>query len=220
MVKKMLKLNASDFGVCAGVIGGFFLLLELIINIVMAAVKPDSVPTMAALLLPCTAFMMCLCINVFQVPLQFDLLLRFGVSRRRALAGVVGIMACETVFAFLVALVLAQVDRLIANLWLAARPELELEVLAVPLWASALMAAGALALGLVCGAVIQHFGRKAMAILWVAFMAFVVLMNATGWDVLDELGSIPPAAIAAAALAVAAALAWSVRTLLRACVKK
>lgn len=219
MIKKMLKLNASDFGVCAGVIGGFFLLLELVINIVMAAVRPDSVPTMAAILLPCAAFMLCLFINVFQVPLQFDFLLRFGVSRRRALAGVVGIMACETVSAFLAALVLAQADRLIANLWLAARPELELEAMSIPLWGSALMAAGALALGLVCGAVIQRFGRKAMAILWVAFMAFVVLMNATGWDVLDELDSIPTAAIAVGALAVAAALAWSVRSLLRACVK-
>lgn len=219
MLKKMLKLNASDFAVCTAVVAGAFLLTELIVNIIMAAVRPDSVPTLGGILLPCLTFMMCLFINVFQVPVQFDFLLRFGVSRRQALAGTVGILACETVFAFLLSLVLAQADRLIANLWLMARPGLELETFAVPLWGVALMAVGVLALGLVCGAVIQRFGRRAMVILWVAFMALMMLMNVTGWDVLHNMGATPPAAIAVGALAVIAAVAWSVWSLLRACVQ-
>ena len=220
MLKKMLRLNASDFAVCTAVVGGAFLLTELVVNIIMAAVRPDTVPTLGGVLLPCLTFMLCLFIDVFQIPTQFDFLLRFGVSRRRALAGTVGIMACETVFAFLLSLVLTQADKLIANLWLTARPELELETFAIPLWGIALLAAGALALGLVCGAVIQRFGRGAMTILWVAFMAFVTLMNFTGWDALHNIGAVPPAAIVMGALAVIAAVAWSVWSLLRACVKR
>lgn len=218
MLKKIIKLNLDDFGIAAAVMGGAFLLLELIVNIIMAAVHPDSVPTLGGILLPATAFMLCLFINVFQVPVGFDFMLRFGITRRSSLAGLLSLMIGETVFAFLLAGVLVQADRLIAWAWMWARPELELESFSVPLWGYAVMAAAAVALGLISGAVIERFGRKAMWILWIAFMGIMTVMNATGWEIVDA-GVITPVGIAAIAIALLAGIVWAVWILLKACVK-
>lgn len=218
MLKKVIKLNAGDFGIISAVVGGAFLLTELIVNIVMAIIKPDTVPTLCGILVPCITFMLCLFINVFQVPASFDFYLRFGLTRRRALGATLTLMGIETLFAFVVAWLFAQVDRLVPVIWTNLRPGVGTEEFSIPLWGYALMAAGAVLLGLISGSVIQRFGRKAMWILWLGFMVFITSMNATDWH-LFETGTIPPAALAAGSVLILAAVAWSVRTLLRATVK-
>lgn len=219
MLKKIIELNADDFGVIAAVVGGAFLLTELIVNIVMAIIKPDTVPTLCGILVPCAAFMLCLFVNVFQVPASFDFYLRFGLTRKRALAATLYLMSVETLFAFVLALVFAQADRLMPVIWTSLRPGIHIaELSLIPLWGYALMAVAAVLLGLISGSVIQRFGRKAMWILWVGFMAFVTAMNATDWD-LFEPGIIPPAAMILGAVLILAAVGWSVWSLLRATVK-
>lgn len=218
MLKKVIKLNASDFGVITAVVGGAFLLTELIVNIIMAIIKPDTVPTLCGILVPCIAFMLCLFINVFQVPASFDFYLRFGLTRKRALAATLTLMGVETLFAFVLAWIFAQADRLGPVIWTSLRPGIGTEEFSIPLWGYALMVAGTVLLGLISGSVIQRFGRKAMWILWVGFMVFITSMNATDWD-LFETGSIPPAAIIVGAVLILAAVCWSVWTLLRATVK-
>lgn len=218
MLKKILKLNASDFGIIAAVVGGAFLLIELMVNIIMAVVKPGTVPTLCGILLPCAAFMLCLFVNVFQVPASFDFYLRFGLTRKHALGATLGLMSVETLFAFCLVWILAQADRFGSAIWTSLRPGVGTEEFSIPLWGYALMAAGAMLLGLISGSVIQRFGRKAMWILWLGFMVFITAMNATDWD-LFEPGSIPPAAIILAIVLILAAVCWSVWTLLRAAVR-
>lgn len=218
MLKKVIKLNADDFGVIAAVVGGAFLLTELIVNIIMAIIKPDTVPTLCGIFVPCTAFMLCLFVNVFQVPVSFDLCLRFGLTRRRALAAILTLMTVETLYAFVLAWIFTQVDRLGPLIWAKLRPDVGAEVFSIPLWAHALMALAAVLLGLISGATIQRFGRKAMWILWMGFMVFITGMNVADWD-LFEPGTIPPAALAVGTVMILAAVVWSVGTLLRATVK-
>lgn len=218
MLKKVIKLNASDFGVITAVVGGAFLLTELIVNIIMAIMKPDTVPTLCGILVPCIAFMLCLFINVFQVPASFDFYLRFGLTRKYALGATMALMSIETLFAFALAWLFAQADRLVPVIWSSLRPGTGIETFSIPLWGYAVMALAAVVLGLISGSVIQRFGRKAMRILWVGFMVFVTGMNATDWDIF-ELESISLAAIAVGAVMILAAVCWSVRTLLRATVK-
>lgn len=218
MLKKVIRLNAGDFGVIAAVVGGAFVLIEVLVNIVMAIVKPDTVPTLCGILLPCAAFMLCLFVNVFQVPASFDFYLRFGLTRKRALGATLTLMGVETLFAFVLTWILAQADRLGPVIWTNLRPGIGVEEFSIPLWGYALMAVAAVLLGLISGSVIQKFGRKAMWILWVGFMVFLTGMNATDWD-LFEPGTTPPAALAVGSVMILAAVCWSVRTLLRASVK-
>lgn len=218
MLKKVIKLNLDDFGVIAAVLGSVFLLIESTVNIVMAIVKPDTVPTLCGILMPCVAFIGCLFINVFQVPASFDFYLRFGLTRRRALGATLVLMSVETLFASVMAWILAQTDRLMPVIWTAARPGIGVEEFSIPLWGYALMALAAVLLGLISGSVIQRFGRKAMWILWVGFMVFVTSMNITDWDLFEQ-GTIPPAAIIVGTVLILAAVCWSVWTLLRAAVK-
>lgn len=218
MLKKVIKLNASDFGVIAAVVGGAFLLTELLVNIIMAIIKPDTVPTLCGILVPCAAFMLCLFVNVFQVPVSFDFYLRFGLTRKYALGATLALMSVETLYAFVLAWIFAQADRLGPLIWTSLRPGTGVEEFSIPLWGYALMALTAVALGLISGSVIQRFGRKAMWILWVGFMVFVTSMNVTHWDVL-ELGTIPPAALAVGGVMILAAVCWSMWTLLRATVR-
>lgn len=218
MLKKILKLNASDFGIIAAVVGGAFLLTELIVNIVMAIIKPNTVPTLCGVLVPCIAFMLCLFVNGCQVPVSFDFYLRFGLTRKRALGATLTLMGVETLFAFVLAWIFAQADRLGPVIWTNLRPGIGTEEFSIPLWGYALMVAGTVLLGLISGSVIQRFGRKAMWILWAGFMVFITAMNATDWDFFEP-GNIPPATIILAVVLILAAVCWSVWTLLRAPVR-
>lgn len=218
MLKKVIKLNLDDLAVITAVLVGVFLLLELIVGIIMAAVKPNSVPTLAGLLLPCVAVVMGAFINVMHIPMTFDSMLRYSVTRKSALVCTLIVMVLETAWAFLLTLALAQVDRLIAGLWLRARPDLFLEELAVPLWGVVTMAAVIIPLGLVGGTALHRFERKALWVIWGGWLAFIIVRGVLGWNDIN-LVNIPPAYIPAVAAVAIGLAALCVRYLLRASVK-
>lgn len=218
MLKKAIKLNLDDMALITAVLAGCFALEQLIMNIIMLAVKPDSVPTLGGIMLPVFALMLSLFVNVIQIPMNFDFMLRYSVTRRCALASTLILMALETAWAFGLALALGLADRLIANVWLHFRPDLFLEELAVPLWGLAVMAGAAILLGLIGGAALQYFGRKAMWVIWAAWMVFVFLMNALGWEDVN-LVNIPPACIPVAVVILAGLAGLSAWSLLRSSVR-
>lgn len=223
MLKKVLQFNAGDFAVIAASGCGLFLAIQAVITIVMLTVKPDTVPTLCGILVPIILGFILLIFFINNLLVNFDFLLRCSVTRRQALGSVLVLLVLEALAGLVLSLVLGQADRLIAQAWVAARPELEIEPFSIPLWGIALGYAGTLLLGLIASAFLQHFGRKAFWVLWGFWMVFAVGINLVDWDALGEQlrftsGSLP-FVVVPIALVLLAASAWSVREMLRATVK-
>lgn len=224
MLKKIIKFNAGDLGVIAALGFGLFLTLQLIINIVMFAGKPDTVPTLCSILVPILLGITLLLFFISNLVVNFDFLLRCSITRIRALGSLICLLILEAAEAVVISLLLAQADRLIAQAWVHARPALTIEEFSLPLWGLILGYGAVLLLGLISGAVLLYFGRKAMAVLWFGWMAFLLLMNAGGWEEVfhhTTSAALGPGAITGifiAALAVLAAVGWAVWAMLHACV--
>lgn len=226
MLKKVIRFNAGDFAVIAAAAGGLFLLLQLVINIVMLTVKPDTVPTLCGILMPVMLGFILLLFFMNNIVVNFDFLLRCSVTRTRALGSLVVLLVLEAAEALALSLLLSQADRLVAQAWVRARPGLGVEEFSIPLWGVALGYLAVLLLGLVSGAALQRFGRKAMWILWCGWMAIALLSSSTDWwealfhgTVLAGFVSAPAVALALGGAAVLAAVGWAVWTLLHATVR-
>lgn len=224
MLKKVLRFNAGDFAVIALVGCILFLIIQAVVTVVMLAVKPDTVPTLCGILIPVILGFILLIFFINNLLVNFDFLLRCSVTRKQALGSVLALLALEAVTAIAVSLVLGQADRLIARAWAAARPELTVEEFFIPpVWGMALGYGALLLLGLIAGAVLQRFGRKAMWVLWGGWMALALGINLVDWDALVGRlailsGSLPLIAIPVALVLLSAAV-WSVRVMLRATVR-
>lgn len=223
MLKKVLKFNATDFAAIAATGCALFLVIQAIITAVMLAAQPDTVPTLCSVLVPIILGFILLVFFINNLLVNFDFLLRCSVTRKQALGTLLVLLVLEGVAAVAVSLVLGQADRLIAQAWVSARPELEIVAFSLPLWGVALGYAGLLVLGLIAAAFLQRFGRKAFWVLWAGWMVFAFGINLVDWDALGEnlnlySGSLPLVAIPIA-LVLLAAGAWSVWELLRATVK-
>lgn len=224
MLKKVIQFNAGDFGVIALTGCGLFLVIQIIINIVMLTVKPDTVPTLCGILVPIILGLILLLFFINNLLVNFDFLLRCSVTRRRALGSLVVLLALEAAAAMAVSLALGQADRLIARAWTAARPELTVEEFFIPpVWGIALGYGAILLLGLITAAFLQRFGRKAFWVLWAGWMALALGINLVDWDKLEENLNILSGALPLVAVPIALVLlamgAWSVHELLRATVK-
>lgn len=227
MLKKVIKFNAGDFAAIAAIAAGIFLILQLIINIVMLAVEPDTVPAICGILVPVILGFILLIFFMSNLVINFDFLLRSGVTRRSALGSMLVLMVLEAAEAAVLSLLLGKADLLIARAWAAARPVLTVEeFFSPPAWGIALGYLAVLVLALVSGAALQRFGRRAFWVMWGGWMVLVVLMNSQDWwealfdgAVLAGAASAPIAALVLTGTAVLAAVAWSVHTLLRATVK-
>lgn len=224
MLKKVLQFNAADFGVIAAAGCGLFLAIQLVINIVMLTVRPDTVPTLCSILVPIILGFILLIFFINNLLVNFDFLLRCSVTRKQALGSVMVLLALEAVAAIAVSLALGQADRLIARAWAAARPELTVEeFFSPPVWGMALGYAAVLLLGLITAAFCQRFGRKALWVLWGFWMVFAFGINLVDWDALGErlsfLSGSLPVVVLPIALVLLAAAVWSVREMLRATVR-
>lgn len=226
MLKKVIRFNAGDFAVIAAAAGGLFLALQLIINIVMLTVRPDTVPTLCGVLVPIILGFILLIFFMSNLVVNFDFLLRCSVTRARALGSLLLLLVLEAAEALALSLLLTQADRLIARAWVAARPVLGVEEFALPLWGVALGYLAVLLLGLVSGAALQRFGRKAFWVLWAGWMAIALLASSSDWwealfhgTVLAGVANAPAVALALGGAAVLAAAGWAVWTMLHACVR-
>lgn len=118
MLKKLIRSNSDDLWIYLGVEGGLFLLLEVIICCVMYFKRPAYSISVAWTMFPIVAGFVSLCAVSGHVAVTFDLALRFGQTRRRAMGLFLGTSIFENAFGFALAAALSVLDRFVCPaLW-------------------------------------------------------------------------------------------------------
>ena len=110
MLKKLIRSNLDDLWLFLGVEGGVFLLVEVIIGCVMFFARPVDGVSVAWIMLPIIAGFVSLMTVTGHVAVTFDLALRFGQTRRRAMGLFLGLSCFETAFGFVLAAVLSALE--------------------------------------------------------------------------------------------------------------
>jgi len=224
-VGKAIKLNLDDLGIAAAILGGVFLLLELVISIVLLTVgrSADSTIAVGWAILPCVGAFVCLFFNTLQAPILFDLQLRFGLTRKSTLLSTVSLMLIDSCASVLFGWLLGELDRLIAHGWVRLLPNLtwvENADAHFPWIVLLLLPLGVTVLGLGAGALLQRFGIRGFWILWGAWMAFIIGQSFIPWDGIIETVTASPVLSALAFGGVALVIvALSVCSLMRATVR-
>lgn len=220
MIKKVLKLNCRDFIIPLALIGGVFLLWEIIEAVIILALKPDSSAALGGVFLPVVGGFFAVIACTANYTVGFEMLLRTSVTRKNALLGAVCLTVLETVYALGLGWLMGQVDRLIARAWTTLPWVERVDVdISIPLWGLALATVVITLLGLGAGAALQRFGRTAFWILWAGYMLVVVFMNQIDWGFLFEgdrlLASLPVLGVFAVALG-----GWGIWSLLHTTVRQ
>lgn len=169
MLKKLIVLNKSDFWLLWGVVGGAFVLLQLLV-FVISAMTGDAEILLSGIVLPCLAGGFLIFTTAAQVMVTFEQALQFGSTRRRALGLSLGLSAAEAVGAMGLAGLLTLAERLAGvRLWQAATGR-QFAALALGWKWWLAIALGGLALGLAAGALLQRFGRRGFWAVWAVWM--------------------------------------------------
>ena len=109
--QKLVKLNLDDLALYLGVEGGLFLVIQIIIGCVMHFGRPDTSVTVACIIFPIVGGFTVLVAGISHVGVSFDQALRFGQTRKRALALTLGLCAFESAFALVLGGLLALAER-------------------------------------------------------------------------------------------------------------
>ena len=116
--QKLVKLNLDDLALYLAVEGGLFLVVQIIIGCVMYFARPETSVTVACVLYPIVGGLTALVAGISHVGVSFDQALRFGQTRKRALALTLGLCAFESGFALALGGLLAAVERFLCPpLW-------------------------------------------------------------------------------------------------------
>lgn len=241
-LKKLIRINLDDLLLIGGVLGGAFLLLQVVIAVVMAAVKPDGSILISHILLLTFAGFLTLGVTIGNVMVHFDQALRYGRTRRRALGLTMGVIGFETAFALGLVALLTWLERTFApRLWMALSGASGYEVTVggqvvrsagtdaaftllvdgfaeLAWWWYPLVLAGTVALGFIGAAVIHRFGSRGAWVLWAVFMVGCLGPQLIGKQAM-LIGAWTQWTIAAAAVLLLAGLVWSVWSLLHAVIK-
>lgn len=242
MMMKMIRANWVDLAQGCGVVAGIFLAANLITAGVLLWASPDSSVTISGILLPAAAGLMILVVTASYLAITFDQLVRFSLTRRRALGLLMGMVGAQTLCSMGLAALLAWVERAAAPmLWKAisgaesvalaesgrlipepgpgsaaaaeAVPSLLVVDMHLDWWWYPAIALAAIALGLIIGGVLQRFGGKGGWFLWAIWMAAVFGRSLFGSLVF--LKDLVPLMV----VLLAGSLVWSVWSLLHAVVK-
>lgn len=235
MYFKLLRNCWDDFAVCAGVLAGFFLVAHIITAVVLAFFFDGTSLMISGMMLPIVSAFLILIYSVSYSGFQFSHLVRFGCTRRRSLALTLGCEAAMALLCMALSALLTGLERLAAPvLWQAlsgcdgidyARNgqvlvethlsnALFIEIFALPLWGWFAIAIGTVAVGTLCGSILQRFGRKGMWVLWALWMAVCFVPQ-----ILDSyLEFLPDQTMlgGAGGVALLLALVWAIWYLLRA----
>ena len=192
MYWKLLRSCWDDFAVCAGVLAGFFLGAHIITAVVLAFFSDGTSLMLSGTLLPIISGFLVVIYSISYSGFQFSHLVRFGCTRRRALALTLGLEGAASLFCMVLSALLTGLERLAAPaLWQAITGSdgvyygidgwvaldetspnaLFVELISLPLWSWFAIAIGGVALGTLCGTILQRFGKKGMWVLWVLWMA-------------------------------------------------
>ena len=197
MLKKIIKLNLDDLWLYIGIEGGLFLLMEVVICCVMRFVHPEDSVTVSSVVLPIIAGFISLVAGIAHVGVIFEQALAFGQTRRRATGLTLGLMAFETAFGMLLALVLSTLERFVCpHLWawmagaegwvpspdLAEGNVLLIDVFTLDWYWWLLAFVLGIGGGLIAGAVIQRFGSKGGWIVYGVCFAPMILGQIFPWE--------------------------------------
>ena len=205
--QKLVKLNLDDLLLYLGVECGLFLVIQIIIGCVMHFGRPDTSITVACIRFPIVGGFTALVAGISQVGVSFDQALRFGETRKRALALTLGLCAFESAFALALGGVLAAVEWFLCPpLWaklagldgwrfgglsasapepgaavLAREPLLVVESFTLDWYWWLFIFALAVGGGVIVGAVLQRYGSKGGWIIWGLVMGPVILGQLLPW---------------------------------------
>ena len=214
MLKKLILLNKSDFWLLWGVVGGAFVLMQLLVGLI-TVVSGDAELLLSGIVLPCVAGGILIFTTMAQIMVTFEQGLQFGCTRKRALRLSLGLSAAEAAGAMGLAAVLSLLERLVgASLWNSVAGT---QVAAIALnwyWWLAI-ALGAVLLGTILGALIQRFGRRGFWALWVLWMVGCFGFQLLPWKHYTITNWLFPLL----GVAVLAGAVWSVWSLLHAVIK-
>lgn len=237
MLKKVIRFNLDDLLLYLSLEGGVFLLTQLIIGAVMAASKPMDGILISGITLPIIAGILGFLSGIIHMGVTFDQALRFGQTRRRALALTMGLISVETTFALVLAAFLGLLERYLcppvwASLagmghWVVDYPGdlgaledcLVLHSFQLDWWWYPIILLIGLGGGLIGGALIQRFGSKGGWILWGVWMAGCFVPQMMGREVF-AIGDWNPYMIGSCVVLGIGCLVWSLWSLLHAVVKE
>ena len=240
--QKLVKLNLDDLALYLAVEGGLFLVIQIIIGCVMHFGRPDTSVTVSCILFPIVGGFTALIAGISHVGVSFDQALRFGQTRKRALGLTLGLCAFESAFALALGGLLAAVERFLCPpLWaklagmdgwtsgaIFFMPEgttvngelVSGKVLLIKdftlNWYWWLIAfGGAVAGGIIVGALIQRFGGKGGWIIWGICFAPMILGQLLPWKTYEITNWLIPLL----AVLFVAGFLWSLWSLLHAVVR-
>lgn len=240
--KKLVKLNLDDLALYLGVEGGLFLVIQIIIGCVMHFGRPDTSVTVACILFPIVGGFTALVAGISHVGVSFDQALRFGQTRKRALALTLGLCAFESAFALVLGGLLALAERfLCVPLWarlagmngwamgnimpvpegtmvngaLVPEKTLLIETFTLDWYWWLLIFALAVGGGVIVGALIQRFGGKGGWIIWGICVVPMLLLQIFPKELVSSVELVIPVL----AVLFVAGFLWSVWSLLHAVVR-
>ena len=117
MLKKLMALHRADWLLCLGVLGGIFLVAQVVTGIALLC-GAHSAPLLSGIILPIAAAFLILLTTLGHMS-TFLQALRFGQTRRRALGLVLAMCALEGAAGMALSTLLAWMERtLLPALWL------------------------------------------------------------------------------------------------------
>ena len=118
MMMKMIRANWVDLAQGCGVVAGIFLAIHLITAGVLFWGHPDSSVTISGIALPAAAGLMILVVTATYLAITFDQMVRFSLTRRRALGLLMGMAGAQALCSMGLAALLTWVERATAPmLW-------------------------------------------------------------------------------------------------------
>lgn len=213
-IKAFSKVNYTDWLVALGAPAAVFLLLQLIIDGVMLAIRPDETIFMSCALLAMVAAVCCFAVSHGNFSINYPQLIRFGLTRKRAF-GVVGgmtglmLLGCAALSG---ALILFE-RTLSMSIWrsLSGNPALLVDDFGFVWWAVPLAALGGWLVGLFGAALVLRFGGKGQLFGFILYFGGLFGFQLLPWKTHEVTNILIPALV----LFAIAAVVWSVWTLLR-----
>ena len=119
MLKKLMALHRADWWLCLGVLGGIFLIAQVVTGIALLC-GAHSAPLLSGIILPISTAFLVLFLVLVHVNDLFLLALRLGQTRRRALGLTLTLCTLEGAGTAALSALLAWIERaLLPALWLA-----------------------------------------------------------------------------------------------------
>ena len=119
MLKKLMALHRADWWLCLGVLGGIFLIAQVVTGIALLC-GAHSAPLLSGIILPISTAFLVLFLVLVHVNDLFLLALRLGQTRRRALGLTLALSALAGTAGMALSALLAWIERaLLPALWLA-----------------------------------------------------------------------------------------------------